>query len=149
MISVTAACDSKARVTKGPLMLIALDGFSPTPCGTGNWRSIWTDLTVEQLVRWLAVHWGVQRHLIVALRMRSCTQNVLDTADIVRDRDITSNHRFRTSDKIPILSPSANLEWPASLRNFSSPPQPESRIISGEHGLASPKSILLVETHTP
>jgi len=32
------------------------------------WRSIWADLTVEQLVRWLAVRWGVQRHLTVALR---------------------------------------------------------------------------------
>ena len=32
------------------------------------WQSVWADLTVEQWVRWLAVHWGVQRHLSVALR---------------------------------------------------------------------------------
>ena len=32
------------------------------------WQSAWTDMTVEQWVRWLAVHWGVQRHLSVALR---------------------------------------------------------------------------------
>ena len=32
------------------------------------WQSTWSDMTVEQWVRWLAVHWGVQRHLGVALR---------------------------------------------------------------------------------
>ena len=32
------------------------------------WRSVWADFTVEQWVRWLAVHWGIQRHLSVALR---------------------------------------------------------------------------------
>jgi hypothetical protein len=32
------------------------------------WQSTWTDMTVEEWVRWLAVHWGVQRHLRVALR---------------------------------------------------------------------------------
>lgn len=32
------------------------------------WRSTWVDMTIEEWVRWLAVHWGVQRHLGVALR---------------------------------------------------------------------------------
>jgi hypothetical protein len=32
------------------------------------WSTVWADLTVEQWVRWLAVHWGIQRHLTVALR---------------------------------------------------------------------------------
>ena len=32
------------------------------------WRSTWADMTIEEWVRWLAVHWGVQRHLGVALR---------------------------------------------------------------------------------
>jgi hypothetical protein len=32
------------------------------------WRSTWSDMTIEEWVRWLAVHWGVQRHLSVALR---------------------------------------------------------------------------------
>ena len=32
------------------------------------WRSRWADMTIEEWVRWLAVHWGVQRHLGVALR---------------------------------------------------------------------------------
>jgi len=32
------------------------------------WRSTWADMTIEQWVRWVAVHWGVQRHLNVALR---------------------------------------------------------------------------------
>ena len=32
------------------------------------WKSTWNDMTVEQWVRWLAVNWGVQRHLVVALR---------------------------------------------------------------------------------
>ena len=31
-------------------------------------ESTWSDMTVEQWVRWLAVHWGIQRHLGVALR---------------------------------------------------------------------------------
>lgn len=32
------------------------------------WQSTWSDMTIEQWMRWLAVHWGVQRHLSVALR---------------------------------------------------------------------------------
>jgi len=32
------------------------------------WHSTWRDMTVEEWVKWLAVHWGVQRHLSVALR---------------------------------------------------------------------------------
>ena len=32
------------------------------------WKSMWSDLTVEQWVGWLAVQWGVRRHLSVALR---------------------------------------------------------------------------------
>jgi hypothetical protein len=32
------------------------------------WQSTWADMTVEEWVRWLSVHWGVQRHLSVALR---------------------------------------------------------------------------------
>ena len=32
------------------------------------WQSTWNDMTVEQWVRWLAVNWGIQRHLGVALR---------------------------------------------------------------------------------
>lgn len=32
------------------------------------WQSTWADMTIEQWVRWLAVHWGVRRHLSVALR---------------------------------------------------------------------------------
>ena len=32
------------------------------------WRSTWSDMTVDEWVKWLAVHWGVQRHLRVALR---------------------------------------------------------------------------------
>lgn len=32
------------------------------------WQSTWRDMSVEEWVRWLAVHWGVQRHLRVALR---------------------------------------------------------------------------------
>ena len=32
------------------------------------WQSTWADMTIEQWVRWLAVHWGIQRHLSVALR---------------------------------------------------------------------------------
>jgi hypothetical protein len=32
------------------------------------WQSTWSDMTVDEWVRWLAVHWGVQRHLRVALR---------------------------------------------------------------------------------
>ena len=32
------------------------------------WRSTWADMTIEEWVRWLAVHWGIQRHLGVALR---------------------------------------------------------------------------------
>jgi hypothetical protein len=32
------------------------------------WQSTWSDMTMEEWVRWLAVHWGVQRHLSVALR---------------------------------------------------------------------------------
>lgn len=32
------------------------------------WRSTWAEMTIEEWVRWLAVHWGVQRHLSVALR---------------------------------------------------------------------------------
>lgn len=31
-------------------------------------QSTWSDMTIEEWVRWLAVHWGVQRHLNVALR---------------------------------------------------------------------------------
>jgi hypothetical protein len=31
-------------------------------------RSAWADISVEAWVRWLAVHWGVARHLRVALR---------------------------------------------------------------------------------
>ena len=27
------------------------------------WQSTWADMTVEQWVRWLSVHWGIQRHL--------------------------------------------------------------------------------------
>ena len=33
-----------------------------------EWDSTWAEMTVEQWVRWLAVHWGIQRHLSVALR---------------------------------------------------------------------------------
>jgi len=32
------------------------------------WQSTWSAMTIEEWVRWLAVHWGVQRHLRVALR---------------------------------------------------------------------------------
>ena len=32
------------------------------------WQSTWADMTVEEWVRWLSVHWGIQRHLSVALR---------------------------------------------------------------------------------
>lgn len=32
------------------------------------WQSIWTEMTIEEWVRWLAVHWGIQRHMNVALR---------------------------------------------------------------------------------
>ena len=32
------------------------------------WQSTWSDMTVQQWVRWLAVNWGIQRHLSVALR---------------------------------------------------------------------------------
>jgi hypothetical protein len=32
------------------------------------WQSTWSEMTIEEWVRWLAVHWGVQRHLSVALR---------------------------------------------------------------------------------
>lgn len=32
------------------------------------WQSTWSNMTVEEWVKWLAVHWGVQRHLRVALR---------------------------------------------------------------------------------
>ena len=32
------------------------------------WETTWRDMTVEEWVRWLAIHWGVQRHLGVALR---------------------------------------------------------------------------------
>jgi hypothetical protein len=32
------------------------------------WQSTWSEMTVEEWVKWLAVHWGVQRHLRVALR---------------------------------------------------------------------------------
>jgi hypothetical protein len=32
------------------------------------WQSTWSDMTIEKWVRWLAIHWGVQRHLTVALR---------------------------------------------------------------------------------
>jgi len=32
------------------------------------WRSTWGEMTIEQWVHWVAVHWGVQRHLNVALR---------------------------------------------------------------------------------
>jgi hypothetical protein len=32
------------------------------------WETTWAKMTVEEWVRWLAVHWGIQRHLTVALR---------------------------------------------------------------------------------
>lgn len=32
------------------------------------WESTWAEMTVEEWVRWLAVKWGIQRHLSVALR---------------------------------------------------------------------------------
>jgi len=32
------------------------------------WESTWSEMTVESWVRWLAVRWGIQRHLGVALR---------------------------------------------------------------------------------
>jgi hypothetical protein len=32
------------------------------------WASIWANLTIDEWVRWLAVHWGINRHLSVALR---------------------------------------------------------------------------------
>lgn len=32
------------------------------------WQSTWAEMTIEEWVRWLAVRWGVQRHLSVALR---------------------------------------------------------------------------------
>jgi hypothetical protein len=32
------------------------------------WDSTWSKMTVEEWVRWLAVRWGIQRHLGVALR---------------------------------------------------------------------------------
>lgn len=32
------------------------------------WSSIWAEMTVEEWVRWLSVRWGIQRHLMVALR---------------------------------------------------------------------------------
>jgi hypothetical protein len=32
------------------------------------WETTWANMTVEEWVRWLAVHWGIQRHLSVALR---------------------------------------------------------------------------------
>lgn len=32
------------------------------------WQSTWGEMTMDEWVRWLAVHWGVQRHLRVALR---------------------------------------------------------------------------------
>ena len=32
------------------------------------WQTTWADMTVDEWVKWLAVHWGVQRHLRVALR---------------------------------------------------------------------------------
>lgn len=32
------------------------------------WQSTWADMTVEQWARWLSIHWGIQRHLSVALR---------------------------------------------------------------------------------
>jgi hypothetical protein len=32
------------------------------------WKSNWAELTIEQWLHWVAVHWGVQRHLNVALR---------------------------------------------------------------------------------
>jgi hypothetical protein len=32
------------------------------------WQSTWADMTIEQWVRGLAIHWGIQRHLSVALR---------------------------------------------------------------------------------
>ena len=33
-----------------------------------RWQSTWADMTIEEWVRWLSVHWGIQRHLGVALR---------------------------------------------------------------------------------
>lgn len=32
------------------------------------WRNEWTGMTVERWIRWLSVHWGISRHLRVALR---------------------------------------------------------------------------------
>lgn len=32
------------------------------------WESTWSEMTIESWVRWLAVRWGIQRHLGVALR---------------------------------------------------------------------------------
>lgn len=32
------------------------------------WQAMWREMTIDEWVRWLAVHWGVQRHLRVALR---------------------------------------------------------------------------------
>lgn len=32
------------------------------------WRTTWSGMTIDEWVRWLAIHWGVQRHLGVALR---------------------------------------------------------------------------------
>jgi hypothetical protein len=32
------------------------------------WGSIWANLTIEEWARWLSVHWGIERHLSVALR---------------------------------------------------------------------------------
>jgi hypothetical protein len=32
------------------------------------WQSTWSNMTIEEWIRWLAIHWGVQRHLSVALR---------------------------------------------------------------------------------
>lgn len=33
-----------------------------------TWQSIWPEMTIEEWVRWLTIHWGIQRHLNVALR---------------------------------------------------------------------------------
>jgi hypothetical protein len=32
------------------------------------WQSTWADMTIEEWARWLAVHWGLEQHLRVALR---------------------------------------------------------------------------------
>lgn len=33
-----------------------------------TFESIWSDMSIQEWVRWLALHWGIQRHLSVALR---------------------------------------------------------------------------------